>query len=76
MVVFLAWVFNELTIKTKIFYALLNILKLKKFTMNVAVVTGGNKGIGLAITKELIKNKYKVIVSAKVPMMIKIRLMT
>jgi len=33
--------------------------------MNVAVVTGGNKGIGLAITKELIKNKYKVIVGAR-----------
>ena len=33
--------------------------------MNVAVVTGGNKGIGLAITKELVRNNYKVIVGAR-----------
>tara|TARA_B100000900_G_scaffold267477_1_gene228381 strand:+ start:293 stop:1033 length:741 start_codon:yes stop_codon:yes gene_type:complete len=33
--------------------------------MNVAVVTGGNKGIGLAITKELVRCNYKVIVGAR-----------
>jgi len=33
--------------------------------MKVAIVTGGNKGIGLSITKELLKNNYKVIVSAR-----------
>ncbi len=33
--------------------------------MKVAIVTGGNKGIGLAITKDLLKNNYKVIVGAR-----------
>ena len=33
--------------------------------MNVAIVTGGNKGIGLGITKELIKNNYKVVVGGR-----------
>ena len=33
--------------------------------MNVAVITGGNKGIGLDISKELLKNNYKVIVGAR-----------
>ncbi len=33
--------------------------------MNVAVVTGGNKGIGLGISKELLKNNYKVIVGGR-----------
>ena len=33
--------------------------------MNVAVVTGGNKGIGLGISKNLLKNKYKVIVGGR-----------
>ena len=28
---------------------------------SVAIVTGGNKGIGLGITKLLLKNNYKVI---------------
>lgn len=34
-------------------------------SMNVAVVTGGNKGIGLGISKKLLKNKYKVIVGGR-----------
>lgn len=33
--------------------------------MQIAIVTGGNKGIGLGITKELIKNDYKVIVGGR-----------
>ena len=33
--------------------------------MNVAVVTGGNKGIGLGISKELLKNNFKVIVGGR-----------
>ena len=34
-------------------------------TFSVAVVTGGNKGIGLGITKTLLKNNYKVITCGK-----------
>lgn len=33
--------------------------------MKVAVVTAGNKGIGLEITKKLVENNYKVIVGAR-----------
>ena len=33
--------------------------------MKVAIVTGGNKGIGLGITQELINNNYKVIVGGR-----------
>ena len=33
--------------------------------MKVAIVTAGNKGIGLEITKKLIKNNYKVIIGAR-----------
>ena len=33
--------------------------------MKTAIVTGGNKGIGLGITKELINNNYRVIVGGR-----------
>ncbi len=33
--------------------------------MKIAIVTGGNKGIGLGIVKELIKNNYKVITGGR-----------
>ena len=33
--------------------------------MKVAIVTAGNKGIGLEITKKLVENNYKVIVGAR-----------
>lgn len=33
--------------------------------MKVAVITGGNKGIGLDISKELLRNNYKLIVGAR-----------
>ena len=33
--------------------------------MKVAIITAGNKGIGLEITKKLVENNYKVIVGAR-----------
>ena len=33
--------------------------------MNIALITGANRGIGLAITKTLLKNNYKVIAVSK-----------
>ena len=33
--------------------------------MKVAIVTAGNKGIGLEITKKLVDENYKVIVGAR-----------